>query len=91
MIRGRTGQHLGRLLYDDRAAGLGKREYDVLHCGHCNGAIAVGAGQWDSYCSRCGPVHATPACATVCTPFMKKIEEQLRRDAFARAAGLAGR
>lgn len=84
---------MGYALIDTRASGGALVEYDTEHCRHCEALVNMQRHRIDgAWCSRCGgPVCPTPACANGCAPFMRRIDAQLRREAFARTAGLADR
>lgn len=81
------------VMVDNRAAGGGLVEYDVVGCRHCQAQLKIERGAASgAYCMNCaGPVCNTERCATRCSPFYAKVEAALRRFDFARAAGLAER
>lgn len=81
---------MGYVVIDNRSAGGALVEFDTEHCRHCQALIDVQQHRREgAWCGRCaGPVCPTPACADVCNPFMRQVEAQIRRDAFARTAGL---
>ena len=85
---------MGHLLIDDRVSGGKLREYDTVSCKHCQAVIKVElkpktkmSGPWCDLCF--GPVCDTEVCASRCTPFFKKVEEKLRRQALFRSIGLS--
>lgn len=89
---------MGYLVIDDRAQAGGVREWDTVHCRHCEALILVTRYRREgAYCLKCGPVCQRPECSPErcgrggSLHFMRRVGEQLRRDAFARAAGLAER
>jgi hypothetical protein len=85
-----NNQHKSYLLIDNRAAGLGVEEYDLVSCKHCQRQIRITRGQHEGYfCMHCfGPVCSTPECNTVCVPWNKRVEESLARAAAVRTYGL---
>ena len=82
---------MGHLLIDDTASGGVKQEYDTVSCKHCQAVIKVmrkqKSGYWCQHCS--GPVCKNPECIKQCTPFFKKVEEKLRRQAMFKSMGLS--
>lgn len=66
------------------------QEWDTVSCKHCQAVIKVVKGQKQgAWCNPCfGPVCDTPACATRCVPFFKKIEEKQRRQALFDSMGI---
>jgi len=84
---------MGHLLIDDRASGGKLREYDTVSCKHCQAVIKMDLNPKTKvsqpWCDLCfGHVCNTKACASRCTPFFKKVEEQLRRQALFNSMGL---
>lgn len=74
---------------------VGKRERDVIGCGHCRHQIVLDPGRDAARLDRCGACSSTICrrCAAElartmkCEPFEKRIETIERRDALTRAAG----
>lgn len=94
------GTGAGYALIDNRAAGEGKEEFDVLTCPHCQAVInlqnwrrADGQSGWCACCQApiCGRC-ATKMLTTGCVPFIRKIEQALQKDyrynQFRKLAGL---
>lgn len=85
---------MGYLMIDDRAAGGKLQEFDTVSCRHCQAVMKVVRGQPEGYyCTQCaGPI--CDVCGSrsrgECEPFMKKVEEKLRRQALFKAMGLGG-
>ena len=81
---------MGYLLIDDRASGGLKQEFETVSCKHCQAVVKVmrrqKSGYWCRHCS--GPVCALRECRERCSPFFKKIEEKLRRQAMFKSMGL---
>lgn len=72
---------MGYLTIDHRAAGGKLAEFDTVNCKHCQAIIRVRTGQQrGAWCRSCqGPVCPTQACASACTPFLRKVEEAQAR------------
>lgn len=69
----------GYLLIDERAAGLGQREWDTEQCPHCERILKIATQtiHAEAYCMRCGArVCPDGPCATHCTPFLRRLEAQ---------------
>lgn len=84
---------MGHLLIDDRASGGKLREYDTVSCKHCQAVIKIEirpkTKMCQPWCDHCfGHVCNAKACASLCVPFFRKIDEKLRRQAYFRAIGL---
>lgn len=90
----------GYALIDNRAAGEGKQEFDVLTCPHCQTVINLqnwrrhdGQSGWCANCKApiCGHC-ATRMLFEGCIPFLKKIETILAKEhrevQFRKLAGL---
>jgi hypothetical protein len=83
---------MGYVMVDNRASGGTLVEYDTVSCRHCQAVVKVTRGQREGfYCMHCGgPVCRHCGTLGSCTPFMKKVDDRLRRNALAKAMGLQG-
>lgn len=87
---------MGYLLNDNRASGGELREYDTVSCKHCQAIIKLSVGKKKKITYWCGPCsgeiceHCKSTDNGVCIPFMKKLEERLRRQASLRSMGIGG-
>lgn len=88
---------MGVVIIDQRARGAGVVEYDFKACKHCQASIKIprrgrAEGRW---CGRCGGHVCNQDRCQVCLPWKKQVDARWNAihhsDAFARAAGLAGR
>jgi hypothetical protein len=92
---------MGYMIVDHRGGGGKLEECDTVACQHCRRAMrtkrrlsipgSMGEVETGLYCMRCaGPVCEPCGATGVCTPFLAKIEEGLRRQALSSALGLQG-
>lgn len=69
------------LLHDNRGAGLGYQEMDVLTCAHCNRGVILNPERKRErgYCRRCDHFLCdNPGCNAECTPFQQTIDILLK-------------
>ena len=71
----------GYLLVDHSASGGQREEYDTHQCPHCEQVFRLERTtiHREAFCTQCNRrVCPRAACATVCNPFMRRIEVALR-------------
>jgi hypothetical protein len=74
----------GYLFNDDRASGGKVTEADILCCRHCEKILIKTRWKEDGgWCGRCGAPVCGPCADAIttkgCTPFIKRIDEQVDR------------